>query len=127
MQSTMGTCWSKSCTHPSANGPRLGYDDLENAESYGNQEIDRKSFRIWSGRWESKSTPLDFSKTYEVGLVLIWKDLVVSGTLPAASMPPRFPRIFLTTLRFASGNLHAKDDYDLMPSPPAGKHLESAF
>jgi hypothetical protein len=57
---------------------------------------------FWSGRWESKSSPLGFSRTYVAGLGLIWKDLVVSGTLTAASMSPCFPRMFLTTLRFAS-------------------------
>jgi len=34
-----------------------------------------RTFKIWSGRWESKSSPLGFSRTYEVGLALIWKDL----------------------------------------------------
>jgi hypothetical protein len=57
---------------------------------------------LWSGRWESKSSPLGFSRTYTAGVGLIWKDLVVSGTLTAASMSPCFPRMFLTTLRFAS-------------------------
>src|SRR5216684_7226026 len=42
---------------------------------------------LWSGRWESKSSPLGFSRTYEVGLVLIWKDLVASGTLTTAFGP----------------------------------------
>jgi hypothetical protein len=40
------------------------------------------------------------SRAYEVGLALIWKDLVASGTLTAASMPPCFPKMFFTTLRF---------------------------
>src|SRR5580692_1987426 len=58
--------------------------------------------RVWSERWESKSSPLGFSRTYEVGPVLFWKDLVASGTLTAASMPPCFPKMFFATLRFAS-------------------------
>src|SRR5437588_11835786 len=57
---------------------------------------------LWSGRWESKSSPLGFSRTYVAGLVLFWKDLVASGTLTAASMSPCFPRLFLTCLRLAS-------------------------
>ncbi len=65
-------------------------------------DMDEGRTNFWSGRWESKSSPLGFSRTYEVGLELIWKDLVVSGTLTAASMPPCFPNMFLTTLRFAS-------------------------
>jgi len=47
-----------------------------------------------SGRWKSKSSPLGFSRTYEVGFVLIWKELVASGTLTVASMAPCFPKYF---------------------------------
>jgi len=51
----------------------------------------RVNWKERGGRWGSKQPTIGISTTYEVGLGLKKKDLVVLGTLIASLMPPFFP------------------------------------